>query len=95
MFSKAKITRFNDNVGCAPAPNAYDAKAPASKKTGFALVTSKRFDEKKDEVPGPGQYLTVPDKSMIRASPQVLRRSASFRINSSAKRSTSKNDLSR
>ena len=95
MFGKAKITRFNDNVGCAPAPNAYDAKIPASKKSGFAQVTSKRFDEKKDEVPGPGQYLTVPNSSMIKASPHVLRRSLSFRCNSSAKRSNSKNDLSR
>ena len=93
MFGKAKIKRFNDETGCAPAPNAYDAKAPTSKRTGFALVTSKRFDSRKEETPGPGQYLAPPDKS-IKASPQVLKRSASFRVNSLMK-SGSRADLSR
>jgi len=93
MFGKAKIKRFNDETGCAPAPNAYDAKAPTSKRTGFALVTSKRFDSRKEETPGPGQYLAPSDKS-IKASPQVLKRSASFRVNSLMK-SGSRADLSR
>ena len=93
MFGKARIKRFNDDVGCAPAPNAYDAKIPASKKSGIAVSTSRRFDEKKNETPGPGQYLTVPDTS-IRASPRLLQRSASFRVNSIAK-SGSRHDLSR
>ena len=92
MFGKAKIKRFNDEVGIAPAPNAYDAKVPLPKKSGFALTTSRRFEDKKDITPGPGQYLAVPDKS-IRASPQVLKRSASFRVNSLVKRD-SKLDLS-
>ena len=93
MFGKARIKRFNDEVGFAPAPNAYDAKIPASKKSGIAVSTSKRFEDKKNETPGPGQYLAVPDTS-IRASPRVLQRSASFRVNSLAK-SGSRHDLSR
>ena len=92
MFGKAKIKRFNDEVGFAPAPNAYDAKIPASKKSGIAVSTSKRFDEKKNETPGPGQYLTVPNAS-VRASPRMLQRSASFRVNSLTK-SSSRHDLS-
>ena len=59
--------RFNDEVGCAPAPNAYDAKIPVAKKSGLAVSTSRRFVDPKDETPGPGQYLTVPNKS-VRAS---------------------------
>ena len=92
MFGKARIKRFNDDVGCAPAPNAYDAKIPASKKSGIAVSTSRRFDEKKNETPGPGQYLTVQD-GFVKPSPQALQRSASFRV-SSAKRG-SRTDLSR
>ena len=93
MFGKARIKRFNDEVGCAPAPNAYDAKIPASKKSGIAVSTSRRFNEKKDETPGPGQYLAVPDNS-IRASPRILQRSVSFRLSTNAK-SGSRCDISR
>ena len=85
--------RFNDEVGCAPAPNAYDAKIPVAKKNGLAVSTSRRFVDPKDETPGPGQYLTVPNKS-VRASPQILKRSTSFRINSLTK-ADSRTDLSR
>ena len=58
-------------MGCAPAPNAYDAKIPVAKKSGLAVSTSRRFVDPKDETPGPGQYLTVPNKS-VRASQAEL-----------------------
>ena len=87
-----QIKRFNDDVGCAPAPNHYDSKLPVSKKSGFSVVKSARFEERKEQTPGPGQYLTAPD-GFVRPSPQTLQRSASFRV-SSAKRG-SKTDLSR
>ena len=88
-----QLKRFNDEVGCAPAPNHYDSKLPTSKKSGFSVVKSARFEESKQaETPGPGQYLAVQD-SFVRPSPKTVQRSASFR-HSSAKRG-SKNDLSR
>ena len=93
MFSKARIKRFNEDVGCAPAPNHYDSKLPSSKKTGHALVKSARFEDTKNSGPGPGQYLTV-QEGFARPSPQTLQRSASFRL-SSAKKGGSNADLSR
>ena len=87
-----KIKRFNEDVGCAPAPNAYDSKLPSSKKTGHALVKSARFEEAKISGPGPGQYLAV-QEGFAKPSPQALQRSASFRL-SSAKRGSNA-DLSR
>ena len=92
MSLPTQIKRFNDEVGCAPAPNHYDSKLPASKKTGFSVVKSARFEESKEKTPGPGQYLTVQD-SFARPSPQTLQRSASFRAGSV--RRGSRNDLSR
>ena len=92
LNSVNQIKRFNDEVGCAPAPNHYDSKLPASKKSGFSVVKSARFEEIKEQTPGPGQYLTVQD-GFVKPSPQALQRSASFRV-SSAKRG-SRTDLSR
>ena len=80
-------------MGCAPAPNAYDNKLPVGKKSGHALVKSRRFEETKDLGPGPGQYLTV-QEGFAKPSPQSMQRSASFRL-SSAKRGGSNADLSR
>eukprot|EP00092_Neocalanus_flemingeri_P033041 GFUD01035935.1.p1 GENE.GFUD01035935.1~~GFUD01035935.1.p1 ORF type:complete len:282 (+),score=84.99 GFUD01035935.1:72-917(+) len=62
MFSRAKVKRFNDEVGCAPAPNAYDGNLPTSKVSGVAIIksSSRRFDEMKEQTPGPGQYLMPP-----------------------------------
>jgi len=87
MFSKAKVKRFNDEVGCAPAPNAYDGKLPVSKIVGVAATKSRRFDESKEQTPGPGQYLLPPLPAGNGG--KLLARSASFRT----VRKTSKNDL--
>ena len=58
----------------------------------FQRSYQSRFEEIKEQTPGPGQYLTVQD-GFVKPSPQALQRSASFRV-SSAKRG-SKTDLSR
>ena len=84
----SQVKRFNDEVGCAPAPNAYDAKLPNSKGAGVATTKSRRFDELKEQTPGPGQYLLPPGVGAGTSKP--LARSASFRINS---KKNSKNDL--
>ncbi|XP_023336551.1 hyaluronan mediated motility receptor [Eurytemora carolleeae] len=83
MFGKAKVKRFNEEVNCAPAPNAYDAKLTQS-KAGVALTKSQRFEESKYVTPGPGQYL-VPSGLGIQGpsalpKPQLLARSSSFRV---------------
>jgi len=88
MFSRAKVKRFNDEVGCAPAPNAYDAKLPAGKGAGVAAIKSRRFDDSKEQTPGPGQYLLPP----IVGASKPLARSASFRVASLSKKN-SRNDL--
>jgi len=88
MFSKAKVKRFNDEVGCAPAPNAYDAKFPVGKGAGVAACKSRRFDDSKEQTPGPGQYLLPP----MGGASKPLARSASFRVASVSKRG-SKADL--
>jgi hypothetical protein len=40
------VKRFNEEVGCAPAPNAYDSQLPRS-KASIALLKSQRFEEAK------------------------------------------------
>ena len=82
-----QVKRFNDEVGCAPAPNAYDGKLPVSKIVGVAATKSRRFDESKEQTPGPGQYLLPPLPAGNGG--KLLARSASFRT----VRKTSKNDL--
>ena len=75
-------------MGCAPAPNAYDAKLPAGKGSGVAATKSRRFDDSKEQTPGPGQYLLPP----IVGASKPLSRSASFRVASLSKK-ISKNEL--
>jgi len=77
-------------VGCAPAPNAYDAKLPVGKAAGVAAIKSRRFDETKEQTPGPGQYLLPP---MVGTGNKTLARSASFRVNGSSFKRNSKADL--
>ena len=69
-------------MGCAPAPNAYDAKFPGGKGAGVAACKSRRFDESKEQTPGPGQYLLPP----MGGASKPLSRSASFRVASLSKR---------
>lgn len=56
MTVLSQVKRFNEEVNCAPAPNAYDAKL-AQSKAGVALTKSQRFEESKVGIallyPGP------------------------------------------
>ena len=45
-----EVKRFNEEVSCAPAPNAYDSKLPRSCSGGVALVKSQRFGDAKVSV---------------------------------------------
>lgn len=88
MFPKAKVKRFNEEVNCAPAPNAYDSQLPRS-KSGVAILKSQRFGEPKYVTPGPGQYMLAPPSTTttihgMKSGIPLLTRSASFRLKKSS-----------
>ncbi|XP_068218158.1 hyaluronan mediated motility receptor-like isoform X2 [Palaemon carinicauda] len=56
MFSKAKLKRFNEEVGCAPPPTAYNPKLVKGATAAVTLDKSDRWHSSKEVTPGPGAY---------------------------------------
>ncbi|XP_075712424.1 hyaluronan mediated motility receptor [Rhinoderma darwinii] len=50
-FPKAPLKRFNEHVGCAPAPGSYDVKVSDGLKGPVSFEKSQRFRAKKDLCP--------------------------------------------
>lgn len=56
-FPKAPIKRFNEHVGCAPAPGSYDVKDRDGIKGATSFTKSQRFQKSKDDGAGSTQSL--------------------------------------
>ncbi|XP_064087408.1 hyaluronan mediated motility receptor-like [Macrobrachium nipponense] len=84
MFSKAKIKRFNEEVGCAPPPTAYNPKINKGTTSSVTLDKSDRWQNAKEVTPGPGTYT-----GSLVTSPSKQRSTSSARLNSSTCSSTS------
>ena len=66
-----EVKRFNEEVSCAPAPNAYDSKLPRSCSGGVALVKSQRFGDAKVSV----KFINIPVISVAELEPVPFGRS--------------------
>lgn len=77
MFAKAKLKRFNEEVGCAPPPTAYNPKLKENIPAA-TLDKSQRWKHNKEDTPGPGAY------SAENISPIKKRSTSSSRLNSSS-----------
>ncbi|KAK3855032.1 hypothetical protein Pcinc_038537 [Petrolisthes cinctipes] len=80
MFSKAKIKRFNEEVGCAPPPTAYNPKAKDGARIAVTLEKSERWKNVQQLTPGPGAYSA---SSLPFVSPMKKHSVSSSRLNSS------------
>nr|XP_045618513.1 hyaluronan mediated motility receptor-like [Procambarus clarkii] len=76
MFSKAKLKRFNEEIGCAPPPTAYNPKLKDSVPSA-SLDKSQRWKNNKEETPGPGAYATEGVSPIKRSSTSSSRLNAS------------------
>ncbi|XP_041050532.1 hyaluronan mediated motility receptor isoform X2 [Carcharodon carcharias] len=82
-FPRAAIKRFNDRLGCAPAPGHYDIKEVEGSKGPVSFEKAHRFKKQKD----PGNQVTVEtEKGLI--SPASSRKNLSFGTNSAQKDAT-------
>ncbi|XP_078509529.1 hyaluronan mediated motility receptor isoform X2 [Lissotriton helveticus] len=74
-FPKAPIKRFNEHVGCAPAPGSYDVKDRDGIKGATSFPKSQRFQKSKDDGAGSTQSL---DYEREFSSPTRPRKQASL-----------------
>ncbi|XP_045126764.1 hyaluronan mediated motility receptor-like [Portunus trituberculatus] len=84
MFSKAKIKRFNEEVGCAPPPTAYNPKLEKKVAAAVSLDKSDRWKGHGEDTPGPGAYTTTSTSSSTSSPKKKMASSSSAgRLNSS------------
>ncbi|KAJ1127886.1 hypothetical protein NDU88_006279 [Pleurodeles waltl] len=74
-FPKAPIKRFNEHVGCAPAPGSYDVKDRDGIKGATSFPKSQRFQKSKDDGTGSTQSL---DHERDMSSPTRSRKPSSL-----------------
>ncbi|MEE6478798.1 hypothetical protein FKM82_012009 [Ascaphus truei] len=72
-FPKAPLKRFNEHVGCTPAPGSYDVKNSDNLKGPVSFEKSQRFRSKKEDPTGGSQSM---DKELT--SPARLRKNSSL-----------------
>ncbi|XP_042222047.1 hyaluronan mediated motility receptor-like [Homarus americanus] len=97
MFSKAKIKRFNEEVGCAPPPTAYNPKKTENKCIAVTLDKSERWRSTNETTPGPGTYRSEsvsPVKKHTRSSSSRLDTSTISTCSNGSSTSSSKVFLS-
>ncbi|XP_043213241.1 plectin-like [Amphibalanus amphitrite] len=97
MFSKAPVKRFNDEVGCGPAPTQYEPRGQSSAAGAFSMPKSNRFVEPKFVPPAPNQYQDPrlpPTPSKRAGGSSALRRTGSVRRHQSVQSNVQTSQLS-
>ncbi|XP_043559089.1 hyaluronan mediated motility receptor isoform X2 [Chiloscyllium plagiosum] len=87
-FPRAPLKRFNDRVGCAPAPGHYDIKEVEGSKGPVSFEKAHRFKKQKDT--GNPQVVVETEKGLISPS---SRKNLNFGANNAQKDATSALEL--